>query len=94
MEQGDANMNDPCTRCGSTRIIPEVPLLDRYGDAGYLSKTSNIKVAENPEAWFLKNTKEGAVHARICGDCGYTELHTNNHRELYEAYLKANRPQA
>jgi hypothetical protein len=51
-------------------------------------------VEQNPKALIFKETMSGAVHARVCGDCGYTELHTSNHRELYEAYLRASTPQA
>lgn len=82
-------MNETCRQCGSTRVIPKVPLLDHYGDMGGFSKEAQVKVAGAPEAWFFKEEAFGTVYARICGDCGYTELHTSNSRELYEAYQKA-----
>lgn len=33
----------------------------------------------------------GKIGLLICGDCGYTEFHTQNHEELWEEWSKKNR---
>lgn len=82
-------MSDTCTRCGSTKIIPDVPLLDHYGEVGGFSQESSVAIDGDPQAWFFKDRTYGKVHARVCGACGFTELFTLNCQELYERYLKA-----
>ena len=80
-------MNQTCSKCGSTKIMRNVPLLDKYGEWGNQSGTLAVKVSGAPDAWLFKDTAVGSLTAHICADCGYTELHTRNHRELYEKYL-------
>jgi predicted nucleic-acid-binding Zn-ribbon protein len=82
-------MSDGCVRCGSTKIIPRVPFLDHYGDSGCLSQEAEVEVAGVPTAIFFKDRATGNVYARICAECGYTELFTSNAQELYEKHLKA-----
>lgn len=76
-----------CAKCGSVRVIPGVRILDRYGDHGRGGSPLDVEVEGNPEALLFKDTVSGALWARICGDCGYTEMWTENHRELYEKHL-------
>jgi hypothetical protein len=45
-------------------------------------------IHENPEALVFKYSHHRALHARICGDCGYTELFVENPKEFYDAYKK------
>ena len=82
-------MPETCQRCGSSRIIPNVPLLDRSGEWTIL-EPSLVKVERNPDGWigFLRDAAYGKVALRICGDCGFAELHVDNHRQLYEHYLR------
>jgi hypothetical protein len=75
-----------CLKCGSHRIVPGVPLVDRFGDMGHYSGPTQVAVHGEPEAWFFKDTSRGALTANICGDCGHVELYVSNHRELYEKY--------
>ena len=75
-----------CLRCGSDKVIPDLPLLDSYGDMGEWKKPLGVQVAGRPEAWIFKDFKWGSLVARVCGDCGFTELHTTNFRALYEKY--------
>jgi hypothetical protein len=82
-------MNRACTRCGSTKIVPNVPLLDHYGDVGAYSSLAQVEVHGEPSAWIFKDTAAGKVTADICGDCGHVELAVSNFRELYEKYRQA-----
>jgi hypothetical protein len=52
----------------------------------YSDGTLKAYVYSNPEAWVFKGTVYGRLQARVCGECGYTELFTTNAQELYEAY--------
>ncbi len=47
-----------------------------------------IYTAKRPDAAFLQQREHSALAARICGECGYTELYTFRHQELYAAYLE------
>lgn len=82
-------MQHTCPRCGSSKIIPDVPLLDHYGDMGMQASTAEVKVSGNPQAWVFKDTAAGMLSADICGECGHAQLRVSNHRALYEKYLKA-----
>jgi hypothetical protein len=82
-------MIDTCPECGSKKIVPDVPLLDHYGEYGGFSDAAKVEVHGDPNAWFFKETATGKVTADICGDCGHAELRVSNFRELYEKYCKA-----
>lgn len=82
-------MQRPCPRCGSSKIVPDVPLIDCYGDSGHHSSNAEVAVHGDPKAWFFRDTSTGQLLLRICGDCGYAELQVGNFRELYEKYVKS-----
>ncbi len=75
----------PCRRCGSKRILPDVVVCDRV-DAGF--KELSAVVYRNPDALIFKGALYGKLRARICGDCGYVELHILNPNEFYQSYRK------
>jgi predicted nucleic-acid-binding Zn-ribbon protein len=75
-----------CAKCGSKKIVPLASVMDQ-GDNS--DGALNTYVYSNPEAWVFKGTVYGRLQARICGECGYTELFTTNARELYDAYRTA-----
>ncbi len=80
--------NITCPKCKSEKVVPQARVMDRghySGDAGNLT----LVVYENPEALIFKGTHEGALYARVCGECGYTELFLENPEELYEIYQNA-----
>jgi hypothetical protein len=75
-----------CLRCGSDKIIPDLPLFDSYGPSSISKKPLGVQVEGRPEAWIFKDAEGGSLVARVCGDCGFTELHTTNFRALHEKY--------
>lgn len=78
-----------CPRCGSDKVIPDLPLHDHYGDWGMSDRPIEVEVHGEPTALFMKNTATGALFVRVCGECGHAELYVRNPRELYDRFLKA-----
>jgi predicted nucleic-acid-binding Zn-ribbon protein len=77
-----------CSKCKSEKIVPTARVMDRghySGDAGNLT----LVIYEKPDALIFKGSHKGALSARVCGECGYTELFLDNPRELYEIYQNA-----
>jgi len=69
-----------CRACGSTRIIPNVELLDHDNKHLY------ALVCGNPEAVLFKDRLFSQVRAWICGMCGVMELRVVDPASLYEKY--------
>jgi hypothetical protein len=82
-------MPESCPRCGSAKVVPNVPLMDHYGDMGHWSDQAKVEVHGKPKAWVFKDTAAGKLFADICGDCGHATLYVTNYEELYEAYRQA-----
>ena len=82
-------MPDTCLRCGSDKLIPGLPLMDRYGDTGFRTDQADVQVDGAPEAWVFKDTTTGHLSVHACGECGHAELRVSNFRELYAKYLKS-----
>jgi hypothetical protein len=82
-------MAQTCSCCGSSKVIPNIPLPDRYGDFGQKEEPATVRLHGNHQAWFRKDTALGALALTICGDCGHVDLKANNHRELYAKYLRS-----
>ncbi len=61
-----------CSACGSTKIIPSVPL---RADVGGMEVT-------------------GGLFARVCGECGHTDLHVRDFRFLYDHYEASRKGQS
>lgn len=85
-------MIQECLRCGSQKLMRNMPLTDSYGDTGTFTKPAEVHVHGKPEAWIFKETSAGQLSLTICGDCGYAELQVNNFRELYEKHVRAQQP--
>ena len=75
----------PCRACGSTRIIPNVEVLDKVNNTyDHLAAV----VYGNPQALIFKDQVFGRLRAWICGNCGLTELRVINSEALYLKYLE------
>ena len=72
-----------CLRCGSNKVIPSVTVVDRE-DHG--SGELNVKIERNPDALIFKQPEYAALRARICSNCGHTELFVVYPERLWEAY--------
>jgi hypothetical protein len=82
-------MNVTCLRCGSDKIIPDVPLTDHFGDWGMSSRQMQVDVDGEPRALIMKDTATGDLTVRICGSCGHAELIASNASTLWEAHSKS-----
>ena len=81
-----------CAKCSSVRVIPNVFVVDespRTSEGIPADNPLRVRIEGNPQAWILKDRLYGELTARICGDCGYTELYAQNPAELYAQYAKA-----
>lgn len=81
-----------CAKCSSTRVIPRVFVVDESPTTSEGVPRDNplrVRIEGDPSAWIRKDRLYGELTARICGDCGYTELYVQNPSELYAKYLKA-----
>jgi ribosomal protein S27AE len=84
----ESPMKLQCLRCGSEKMMPNVPLQDHYGDTGTFSHPAQVEVDGNPQAWIFRETTAGTLQLNICGECGYAELQVGNFQELYERFLR------
>jgi hypothetical protein len=82
-------MNTNCLRCGSDKIIPDVPLTDHFGDWGMSSRQSRVEVHGEPRAFIMRDTAVGELSVRVCGECGHAELTASHANELWEKYQKS-----
>lgn len=73
-----------CGRCGSEKVIPTARVAEP--DDGVARRNLEIEVSGNPNALLFKNTYRSPLYARVCADCGYTELYAEFTRGLWEVY--------
>ncbi|WP_254513406.1 hypothetical protein [Anatilimnocola floriformis] len=76
-----------CLRCGSEKIMYNVPMADHVG--GQISRPAQVEIHGNPAAWFNKETAVGQISLTICGECGFAEMYVKNFRELYEKCVQS-----
>lgn len=81
-----------CPQCGSDKIIPDVPLKDRFGDTGSFSRQAAVEKQGAPQAWVFKDSCEGQIFLSICGECGHASMRVGNARLLWAAYQRSKRP--
>ena len=77
-----------CSKCGSSKVVPRARVIDR---GHYDSESGNVRVgvARKPQALVFKALESSDVYARVCGECGYTELFVDDAGSIYEAYLQS-----
>ena len=75
-----------CSRCGSTRIIPGLTIVD-HGERSDGKLTAVI--FGSPQALIFKDRLYAEIKADICGKCGHIELRVTNPKELYEHYQRS-----
>jgi predicted nucleic-acid-binding Zn-ribbon protein len=72
-----------CPKCNSHNLIKNV----RIPDNGYRHFTVlAISFIVEKMGWFSARSVSGEIRAWVCGHCGYTELYTENYKELLEGY--------
>jgi hypothetical protein len=86
-------MNDTCPRCGSKKVIPDLPIsLMIWTHQGPGSGDAVVKVGGDPHAWTMsKDETRGGLTVTVCGECGHAEFRASNFHALYEKYEQSQR---
>ena len=79
-----------CSKCGSTKMVPRARVLDR-SDHGVVGGNVRVGVERRPHKLFTRQ-KKADVYARVCGECGFTELFVDDPVTIYDAYLQSQNP--
>jgi rRNA maturation protein Nop10 len=81
-------LNDTCPRCGSKKVIPNLPIsLEVWTHGGPGSGEAVVKVGGDPHTWGVsKGQARGGLTMSVCGECGHAELRVSNFRALYEKH--------
>lgn len=74
-----------CLRCGGRHLMESVGLVAYPQGGGVKAYVSKAGFLNMPVPTY------GDVAARICADCGHTELVTGNLADLWKAYSQENR---
>jgi len=82
------NSRTTCSKCGSDKVVPRARVIDR-GDHHSESGNVRVGVARKPQALMFKGLERTDIWARVCGECGYTELFVEDARSIYQAYLES-----
>jgi ribosomal protein L40E len=72
-----------CAKCGSDKVVPNAKIFDQ---GEYSDGTLKAAFEQNPSAWFFKGRVLSNLRAKICGECGFTELYAESPRAIYEAF--------
>ncbi len=79
-----------CPKCGSSNIISKQKIVSAEGSVDY---RVIVRLREKTGTWRVKHHDHPVV-ARICGDCGYTELYTARAKELSAVYQRLQQAQS
>jgi predicted nucleic-acid-binding Zn-ribbon protein len=80
--------NNLCPKCSSSEIIPGVEVRD-YDAGSYRELTIHVRLPRPAGALIHKGSETSNLRARVCGQCGYTELYAPNFAALLNAHKKA-----
>lgn len=77
---------DKCPKCGSSEWIPDVTVMTQ-GTVAEGECAVMAEVQRRPRAIIRsKDPIRSPLKATVCGECGFTELHATEARELLSAY--------
>lgn len=81
-------MSEPlrCARCGSEAVMPRVRVAERGDDN--VRYDLEIEVQRKPNAMIFKRPERTKLTARVCVECGFTELYADSPRALHAASLQ------
>lgn len=84
-------MIDPkCPFCSSTKVIPNVPILDT-GQYAKKQLTGHVGNAA-PDSWWDKKALEVTFRADICCACGRASMHVEDPEALWAAWQGLAKP--
>ena len=76
--------HNECPKCGSSNIVPKQKIVSAESS---VDSRVIVRLREKTGTWRIKHHDHPIV-ARICGDCGYTELYTAKAKELSDTYQR------
>ncbi len=80
-------MDKTCLKCGSSEMLPEVPVVASIDNVSVVPVTA---LAYNkPDAWVFKGPVPHRFLAHICGDCGFAEFYVENPKSLLATIKKS-----
>ncbi len=82
-------IHNECPKCGSSNIVPKQKIVSAEGS---VDSRVIVRLREKTGTWRIKHHDHPIV-ARICGDCGYTELYTAKAKELSDVYQRLQQTQ-
>jgi predicted nucleic-acid-binding Zn-ribbon protein len=74
-----------CAKCGSEEMIDAIAVDRGHSNA---RNVLEVEIQKRPAAWVFKDRVASPLRARVCGDCGYTELYATDVAPLLRAYKK------
>ncbi len=82
--------HNECPKCGSTNIVPKQKVVSAEGT---VDSRLIVRLREKAGTWRIKH-HDHPISARVCGDCGYTELYTAKAKDLSETYQRLQQAQS
>jgi predicted nucleic-acid-binding Zn-ribbon protein len=72
-----------CPKCNSTKIMESAAFRPIEGQKVGLTLTE----PSNNEAWFnIRSSEQFEIFAVVCGECGYTEMHTERPQLMWRLW--------
>jgi predicted nucleic-acid-binding Zn-ribbon protein len=75
-----------CVKCGSTDIVLNARVMDR---SHHGENDLRVRVDADPNALLFTGTERCPLEARVCGQCGYTELYATDPATLLAAWRRS-----
>jgi hypothetical protein len=76
----------PCSKCGSTRIVPDARVTQRSVGAIEGPYSVELVVDRHSHAALQPGSVRSEVRARICADCGFVEFFAVDAYALFSAF--------
>lgn len=80
-----------CTACRSDKVIPSVRVIEH--DDGY-ELDLKVQVSERPGGKLDMRTHYAPLRAKVCCNCGHTDLLVADPEKLWAAYQKSQQSSA
>lgn len=80
-----------CVRCDSLRVMEDLPVVGPASGA-FAYPSIEVEVTRHPHPLFTRGSVRGEVYARVCADCGHTELFTLGAKRLWDAWQMLRTP--
>jgi len=80
-------MNASCSKCGSTEILTDIPVVSGVDNLSVLYVSA--LAFNRPDARVFKGPVTHRFLARVCGSCGFAEFYVEDPKGLLEVVKRA-----